>query len=262
MKKYFSLLWILILSFSSIAAQSNQSMTNLQELISAIVRICPINCGQGLSLNSIKLSTPTKLVTMTISVNSEFFSLDNINSQKEQIATNIINNWATNESLSLFVSNMADSGVSVKVIYNDKKVNKSTEVIISNSKIKNTLASEISASENSERLLQTYIETERRSVGKEITTGMVMTAVEDMGSYIVFRYLLDETYYDIDVLASNVNQSVYEVIRELINDPIGKHEMGCFSENGRGVKYIYVGKTSKRQAEGSINFEDLYDLTH
>lgn len=103
-------------------------------------------------------------------------------------------------------------------------------------------------------LMENQIARENGACPMTVSEGMVMDKVFDTGSYVVWRYRLDEDYYSLsDFSASEVKQNMIAVFK----DPTINQIMQLMIKNNRGVIYRYYGETSNKTVDVKFTVSEL-----
>lgn len=262
MKKSILVFLSLILAFCIPATA--QTKEKLQSQVQEINRFCPMNAGEGITLESMVYVRLLNQLNITIGMRSANLNLDAIKQNGATVGENVVKNWCADQSVLPIMQNCASVGASIKLIYKDLNSGQSASVSIPNSTIRRVVNGDVSSIENSQNNLENYINSERASIGNFLAQGMKLLDVRDIGAYIDFTFGCDESIYDIDRMnAGNANnQAIRSVIVDLVKDPIARSEMKCFAENGKGIRYTYIGNSSKKKCVMSLNFEELANIAN
>lgn len=263
MKKSILLFLSLFLSLC-IPSYAQSTKTELQTQVREINRFCPMNAGEGVTLESMIYNKDVNQLSITIGMRSANLDLDAIKQNSVAMGENVVKNWCADQSVLPIMKNCAACGARINLIYKDLNKNKSTSIFIPNSTIRRIVDGGVSSIENSQANLENYIKSERAGIGNNLAQGMKLLDVRDVGSYIDFVFGCDESIYNIDAMnAGNAdNKAIRSVIVDLVKDPIARSEMKCFAENGKGIRYTYIGNTSKKKCIMSLNFEQLADIAN
>lgn len=265
MKKYLFLLISLLFACQGYAKSYNEAFKNVVTVAKELNSVSPLSIGNGLMMKEVGFNKNNKVFKYVIGIDSEFLpDLDNMGTNRDEMARNIISNWITsNNILKEFCQDIVTINGSVDVHFLNLSTLQEQVVNISSAQIKDVLNSNISAAQASQNQLQTMIKNETKLIGTEISPGMIMKDIRDTGNSVEFLIELDEDIYSIAILQNNLSpETVKGIAEELIADPLGLLEVKCYSENGRGITYTYVGNKSGKKATATVDAKTLYNLTH
>ena len=264
MKKIFLILAVL-LGLSTAGAKSNaEAFDFIKELSEAVNGICPLKVSENLIMNQMSYNKSRNNLKVGIGIGSDNFTGINASPEElDMIGKNIISSWYTNDEQTLrqFVEDLGQVGATVTVDFKNLNTGKVQVVNISSQQIKSVVSSNPTAETVLDDQLQRFLNQERQQIGATVATGMVTSDVKDKGDFVEFVFMCDENVINIDILKSNLTSDTMEnVLGGMLADPVVLLEMKCFADNGRGIKYTYVGSTSNKRAEGFLPADRLGKL--
>ncbi|MDE6811508.1 MAG: hypothetical protein K2J15_04070 [Muribaculaceae bacterium] len=264
MRKTIILSLILLSWLPMLAVSDSKALKNILELSEEVNSICPFSVGENLIMREMKFNKSKNNLNVIIGIRSDY--MVDFNSSPETmgpIAKNIISNWLTDNRLKNFVNNLGQVDATVSVHLLNLNTNKDQIINITSQQIQQVIAENPTVKDVSGNILQTFINNERLHIGTEASPGLEIIDVIDNGDNIEFISKCDESIFNMDELKNNLTPDLMEqIILDMISDPLVMSEMKCFAENGRGVKYSYIGADSGKRANALLPSSRLYSLTH
>lgn len=161
---------------------------------------------------------------------------------------------AKNESVRVMYQDFLNEGLGVKMVGVFKDTGERETLTFTVDELQRMMS--FPASAYSELLHDIRIS--RKSLPISAGDGMTCVAYEFPQKESLLVYEVDEDLYPIDILQKNLNKNKFKLLAELVD---GSSELFPFVKlcvnAGYGFGMKYVGKSSKREAEMIIPYEDL-----
>lgn len=249
----------------SFAITDSQAYKDIVMVSEEVNNVCPLKIGDNLELKEMSFNSTQNSVIMVLGMKTEFMTDIKSNPQRmEDMAHNIVAAWITsNDLLKTYCQNLAQVNASIKIHYFNPDTLDVQVITITPQQIKDVLAQNLTPEQVAANQLANFIANERVQIGQSAGLGMVITDIQDLGNYVDFVIECDENYFDMNEMQKNLTPTLMEgIISGLLKDPLALAEMKCFAENGRGVKYSYIGNRSGKKASATIPASRLYEMTH
>ncbi len=231
---------------------SNKYITKLKEMIEEGNRSCPMDLGmlgEVQKMNYDENSNHVKFHYLIDETNTPLTIYDDTKNIKQSLKITLFT-----ESSRPLMKSLIDAKAGLQLIYKGSKSKKTKKINLSYTELKEAYNNPITEKEKNLILLENQIARENGACPMTVSEGMVMDKVFDTGSYVVWRYRLDEDYYSLsDFSASEVKQNMIAVFK----DPTINQIMQLMIKNNRGVIYRYYGDTSNKTVDVKFTVSEL-----
>lgn len=231
---------------------SNKYITKLKEMIEEGNRSCPMDLGmlgEVQKMNYDENSNHVKFHYLIDETNTPLTIYDDTKNIKQSLKITLFT-----ESSRPLMKSLIDAKAGLQLIYKGSKSKKTKKINLSYTELKEAYNNPITEKEKNLILLENQIARENGACPMTVSEGMVMDKVFDTGSYVVWRYRLDEDYYSLsDFSASEVKQNMIAVFK----DPTINQIMQLMIKNNRGVIYRYYGETSNKTVDVKFTVSEL-----
>lgn len=265
MKKIIFLILIMLGTIPAYSRSKSEALNNIIEVSEGINYVCPLTVSENLVMDQMKFNKSRNNLKIVMGIGSDsFVDSDFTPTQLDNMGRNIIGVWLTNENVMLrqMVEDLGQIGASVSIDFKNLRSGKVHHVNIDSEQIRSVIASRPSAESLLDNQLQTFIDSERAQIGVPLANGLVTTDIQDRGDFVEFVFSCDESIINIDALRNNLTpDAMANILGNMMSDPVVMLEMKCFADNGRGIKYTYIGNTSNKKAEGIVPAERLASMT-
>lgn len=231
---------------------SNKYITKLKEMIEEGNRSCPMDLGmlgEVQKMNYDENSNHVKFHYLIDETNTPLTIYDDTKNIKQSLKITLFT-----ESSRPLMKSLIDAKAGLQLIYKGSKSKKTKKINLSYTELKEAYNNPITEKEKNVILLENQIARENGACPMTVSEGMIMDKVFDTGSYVVWRYRLDEDYYSLsDFSASEVKQNMIAVFK----DPTINQIMQLMIKNNRGVIYRYYGDTSNKTVDVKFTVSEL-----
>lgn len=231
---------------------SNKYITKLKEMIEEGNRSCPMDLGmlgEVQKMNYNENSNHVKFHYLIDETNTPLTIYDDTKNIKQSLKITLFT-----ESSRPLMKSLIDAKAGLQLIYKGSKSQKTKKINLSYTELKEAYNNPITEKEKNLILMENQIARENGACPMTVSEGMVMDKVFDTGSYVVWRYRLDEDYYSLsDFSASEVKQNMIAVFK----DPTINQIMQLMIKNNRGVIYRYYGDTSNKTVDVKFTVSEL-----
>lgn len=233
---------------------SNKYIDELKDVIEEGNRSCPMEMGMIGIIQKMSYNESSNIVQFHYLIDEDNTQLDIFNDTQRVKKSLEISLFS--ESSRPFMNYFIKAKAGLQLIYKGSKSNKTKKINLSYTELKEAYNNPIDESKQNEILLQNEIAGVNAICPNKIEDGMIMEKVYDNGSYVIYRYKIDEDLYSISAIAQSEDEIKQNIIAS-IDDPILNNFIKLMVKNNRGLIYRYYGDTSNKKADIKFSVSEL-----
>ena len=253
MKSLRPFLMTLLLALTLTACQ-NDYQKHLRLLVNSLNEECPIPLGAIGHMD--KADYDGEVVTFYYSLTG-VFDFQSLSTNQEQFHQYMLDNYRSNsdESFRQLISAIVKAKADLKVIFSSPN-NDPITLHFTNKELSDNMPTFMG---DPEAYLQSSLQSMQLQLPMTYSEGMICSHVELDSNYFTYYLECDENLFDINEMAFSAEQN-HDAVRDMLtssSDPSFVKLLSTLKETDRGLRYLYTGTTSGKEALVTIESEEL-----
>ena len=253
MNKYVLLIVFAVLF--NLKANSQNEFLSYDELKSVVLELnsrMPMHTGFSMQINSIDIDR--EKLTYFVNINSLVKNIQNV-SQDVLKNNAIITLSSMSEDSEIFLRTLISLNMGIRYVYTVSQMD-TMELYFSSDELCRILENKYTPEDKVNILISGI----HLTIPMDIGQGITMVDMCKRNGYIDYVFEIDETIIDINDLIKMQDISRQYIIQGLSTDMVSLQQAAIFYNAGYGMKYLYVGKTTKTTFALQITTKELYDI--
>ena len=245
---------ISLLLVLTLTACQNDYQKHLRLLVNNLNEECPIPLGAIGHMDKAEYDGATVTFHYTL---TGVFDIQSFSANQEQFHQYMLDNYRSNsdESFRQLIGAIVKAEANLKVVFSSQNCDPIT-LHFTSQELSDNMPTFMG---DPEAYLQSSLQAMKLQLPMTYSEGMVCSRVELDSNYFTYYFDCDENLFDINEMEFSATQN-HDAVREMLtssSDPSFVRMMNMLKETNRGLRYLYTGTTSGKEALVSIESEEL-----
>ncbi len=237
---------------------SNSATTKLKMEALRANEGCPVDYGNGMTLQSVVYDEASNVVTMTVAVDNESFDMDYLRTNADVAKKNVYLSFSQGDCKPM-VNDIANGGAGFKVVLKDKKGGKTVDVLLSPDEVKQMSKSNLSQAEIGKMKFDNWLLVQNRACPQDLGDGTAIAKVVAEEGFVVL-YIQGEDNETIDYIRDDsdyYNFMKSNMMSGLAEDVATQSQFALLASNGYGLVFRFYHDDPKKSADITYSVDEL-----
>ena len=245
---------ILAVGLFCLTSCQNDYQKHLKLMVESLNKECPIPLGAMGHMTEATYNGTTVTFHYLL---TGMFDAESFGSNQEQFHQYMLDNYRSNsdETFRQLLKAIVEAKADLDVVFAIEG-GEGVTLHFTNEELSDNMPSYIG---DPETYLQSTLQSTRLQLPLTYSEGMVCTRIELDSAYFTYHFDCDENLFDINEMQFSANTN-HDAVKDLLtssSDPSFVKMMNMLKETNRGLRYLYTGTTSGKEAIVTIESEEL-----